>query len=315
MLKKQVSFRLHFLLALTVLVLQGCGGGGGGGGNSKSVVGSSTSTTTNASSLSSTSSSYTNSSSSSNSTQSTKLIISGLVVADALANANIELTIGTQQFSTKTNAQRQYSLEINVLPENQETPFIAKASGADNNNWIQFASLFPSVNKLKILAREDGVLDVNEYFGVNISASSTAEYVLASKNKRQIKTDDDRKWALFGVSTETQSEMAAMINIFLNDINFDLPKNTKTTLDFLLDANTSSAYINTLKINDPQYLNESRNSISSDPNQTKAPTETIQGTYLIQSTYVSYLLELNSDGTGRFQSGNMPSRQLSVQIE
>lgn len=310
MYRKKNLLCLHFLLALSALILQSCGGGGGGNNSEPSAV----SSVSSSSATSSASSSSVTSSSSSSSIQSTKLTITGLVVADALANADIEFTVGTQHFTTKADALKQYSVELNVLPENIAIPFTAKATGTNNNKWVQFAALFPSITKLKTLAGSDGNLNATEYFGVNITGLTTAEFVLANESKRQIKTDDDRKWALLEVSSERQTEMAGIINIFLTDINFNLPKNTTTTLDFLLDGNTASAYINTLKLRNSAAIDQARETITADSNQTKSPSRAISGTYLIQSKNVSYLIDFNNDGTGRFQSGNMPSFQLNTWI-
>jgi hypothetical protein len=310
---KKFSFCLHFFWIISALLLQACGGGGGS--NSQPNTASASSTVSPSSiATTSTSSSTITSSASSSSVQSTKLTIAGTVVADALANADIEFTIGTQHFSTKADALKQYSVELNVLPENIGIPFTAKATGTNNNKWVQFAALFPSITKLKTLAGSDDNLNVTEYFGVNITGLTTAEFVLANKSRRQIKTDEDRKWALLEVSTERQTEMAAVINIFLNDINTDLPKDTATTLDFLLDDNTSTAYINVLKLNNIGAINQARETLAADTNQTKTASKTIEGTYLIQSTTVNYLLDFNKDGTGRFQSGNMPSTQLNTWV-
>lgn len=313
---KKTSFYLHFFWIITLL-LQACGGGGNSqpeAVSSSSKLSSTPSSAATSSAISSLANSSTSSVTSSSSIQSTKITLTGSLVADALADADIEFTIGTQQFTAKADTQRRYSVELNVLAENLGIPVNAKATGINGNKWIQFAALFPSTIKLKALAGDDGSLNVNEYFGVNISALTTAEFVLANISKRQIKTDEDRKWALLEVSTERQTEMAAAINTFLNDINTDLPKNTATTLDFLLDENTSSSYINILKLNNSWSINQTRDAIAADANQTKTPSRTIEGKYLIQSTTVNYLIDFNKDGTGRFQSGNMPSTQLPTWI-
>jgi hypothetical protein len=247
--------------------------------------------------------------------QTTKLTITGLLVADALANADVEFMVGAQRFTAKADAQRQYNINLDILPENQNTPLIAKAMGVNSSKWIQFATLLPSVKKLQVLAGTDGILKSDEFFGVNISALTTAEFVLANESKRKISTDEERKWALLEVSTERQREMAATLNIFLTDVNFSLPKNAATTLDFLLDANTATAYINLLKLNKPSLLNDSRELISVDANQTTIAARSVEGTYLIQSSNVSYLLDFNKDGTGRLQLGNTPSKQITTQLE
>ena len=306
--EKKLLLCSNFLWMFAVVLLQSCGGGGG---SSKPV---STSTNSIAFSTSSpTSSAPSPISSSSSSVQSSaKLTITGLVVADALANADIEFSVGTQHFTAKANDQKQYSIELNVLPENLATPLTAQVTGVNSNKWVKFAALFPSINKLKTFAGDDGVLNVSEYFGVNISALTTAEFVLVNESKRKINNDDERKWALVEVSYERRAEMATILNTLLTDVRLNLPKNTSTTLDFLLNENTSTAYINILKLSTPSQFDDSRESIEQDANQTKSPYRVIEGKYLVHSKNVIYLIELNNDGTGRFQSGSTPSTQLQT---
>ena len=302
--RKKFSWFLQFTIITSALLVQGCGGGGGG---SKQSNASTTSSVSLSSSLSST-----NSSTSSSSALSNKLTITGLVVADALAGADVEFIVGSQVFKTKANDKKQYSIDLAVLSENLFTPISAKATGVNNNSWIQFAGSLPSLNQLKALAGEDAILNVNEFFGVNISSLTTAQFVLANESKRKINTDEDRKWAMLEVSFDRQTEMAATLNILLTDVRLNLPKNTTNTLDFLLDKNTSLAYINILKSRDSSYFNDSIESIEADINQTKKPNKALDGRYLVYSANVIYHIELNNDGTGRFQSGPRLSAQLQT---
>jgi len=300
---KKISWLLQFMIMIIVFLMQSCGGGGG----SKSSNTSTTSSVSSSSSLSSTSSST-----SSGSALSNKLTITGLVVADALANADVEFTVGNQIFKTKADDQKQYSIDIDVQSENLAVPMNAKVTGANNNSWVQFAASFPSINKLKSLAGEDGILNVSEFFGVNISVLTTAELVLINENKEKISSDDERKWALLKVWTERQIDLASMMNLFIKDKSFNLPKNMTNTFEFLSDANVSLTYINLIKLRDSELINHSKNQILTDANQSKKPPEHTNGKYLINYAGSSYLIDIKQDGSGRFQTGRIRLKELDT---
>ncbi|MES2672665.1 MAG: hypothetical protein V4660_00425 [Pseudomonadota bacterium] len=293
---------LCFSVIAFALMLQGCGGGSS---KSKPIAPTDSSAATSASA-------NTSSQASSNPSQTTKLTLSGLVVADALAGADIEITVGTQRFTTKADAQKHYQLELIVNDENLNVPFFAKATGVNTNQWVQLAALFPSVGALKNLAGSDGILDSNEYFGVNISSFTTAEFVLAREINSELNNDEDRKAALLSISTLRQMEIAGMIMAFMTTTDFHLPSNTATTLDFALDSNITMTYIRVLKESNPALVNEAIANIKSDEQRLNISSQLTKGQYLIESTNFTYLIDLNEDGTGRLQTGNIPVNQIWI---
>ncbi|MES2823850.1 MAG: hypothetical protein V4732_09630 [Pseudomonadota bacterium] len=296
---------LCFSVITFALILQGCGGGSS---KSKPITPSNSSAATSASA-------NTSSQTSSNPIQTTSLTINGMVAADALASADIEIIVGTQRFTTKADAQKSYQLELKVNDENLNVPFFAKATGVNSNQWVQLAALFPSVGALKNLAGSDGVLDSNEYFGVNISSLTTAEFSLAKENKSEIKTDADRKTALLGISAERQMEVAAMITVFMTHTDFHLPRNTATTLDFAMDSNITVTYLRVLKESNPSLISDATVNIKSDNQQTNISSTVTEGQYLIESTNFTYVLDLNKDGTGRLQTTNVPTNQMWIESD
>lgn len=293
---------LCFSVITFALILQGCGGGSS---KSKPITPTNSSAATSASA-------NTSSQTSSNPIQTTSLTINGMVVADALAGADIEIIVGTQRFTTKADAQKSYQLELKVNDENLNVPFFAKATGVNSNQWVQLGALFPSVGALKNLAGSDGVLDSNEYFGVNISSFTTAEFALVKENKSEIKTDADRKTALLGISAERQMEVAAMITVFMTHTDFHLPSNTATTLDFAMDSNITVTYVRVLKESNPSLISAATATIRGDAHQTNISSQISEGQYLIESTYFTYILDLNKDGTGRLQTGNAPITKMWI---
>lgn len=293
---------LCFSVMTFALILQGCGGGSS---KSKPITPTNSSAATSASA-------NTSSQTSSNPTQTTSLTINGMVVADALAGADIEIIVGTQRFTTKADAQKHYQLELKVNDENLNVPFFAKATGVNSNQWVQLAALFPSVGALKNLAGSDGALDSNEYFGVNISSFTTAEFVLAREIKSEINIDADRKTALLGISAERQMETAAMITVFMTHTDFHLPSNTATTLDFAMDSNITLTYLRVLRESNPSLISAATATIRDDAHQTNISSQISEGQYLIESTYFTYILDLNKDGTGRLQTGNTPINRMWI---
>ncbi len=228
-------FSKKMVLVSSILLLQACGGSDGDNkpaasnlasaySNSQSLVSSSvaSSAPTSSSSLSSAlansslfKSSAANSSSpinisllsssassSSLAVASNTLKISGTLVADALAGASIDVTLGTQHFSAQADAQRNYQVTLDATETNLHQPIMISAQGFNTNTQVKFASLLPSIKSAKILAGADNTLDASEFIGVNLSPMSTAEYALAHEFNPNISSDAERTAALISISAQ-----------------------------------------------------------------------------------------------------------------
>lgn len=326
------SLRSGIIFSIT-LGLAACGGGGGGGSKpnpvpaSSAAVSSSVSTSVVTSSLATLSSSLPESSSppvatstsssvndvssvpssssfgsasvsSSSSSSLSRLTIQGAVTADALIGGAVKVAIGDNQFTAKIGDDKKYSVVLDVAEVDQQKPFSVIATGIGNNQWVSLAALLPSVDALTGLAGADKLLTAAEYPGVNITLLSTAEYAEMNNNRLSIANDAERENALLSLHPTTSMEQAAALSRLLNDPAADLPIQTPSTLDYLLDADIAESYLEILRISKKEQLRARIAALQDDPEQTYVSPTKISGNYFLETKDSQYVVTFNDDGTG-----------------
>lgn len=287
------------------LVLSGCGGGGGSSGSKPTpspAVSSAVSSSVVPSSSSVASSSL---------PATTKLDIHGKAVADALAGGEVVFTIGAKTYKTTIDDSLNYSIALDIPAEDSNKPFTAIATGSAGDSWVQLATLYPSLESLVEKAGSDKVLNSEEYLGVNITPLSTAEYAEIKNKQFPIATDEERTSALFSLHPIRALEQAAMVERLLTDIDVDLPAQTKTTLDYLLNANLAETYLEALRITAESTLNDFVAQVQADPLQSIVSAKKIAGSYFLTALYSNYYLTFNADGTGTLATATLEAHTVS----
>ncbi len=264
------------------VVLSGCGGGGGGS-NPPSAVSSS-------------------SSSSSSTPANTQLTIQGKVAADALVGGEVVFTIGTNTYKTTVDDALKYRIQLDVPAQNIYMPFAAIATGTASDSWAQLAASFPSVNALVAKAGSDKILNQDEFFGVNISVLTTAQYAEIVASNSAIDNDEARKNALLETHPIRALEKAAMLSRVISDSDVDLPKPATTTLGFLLDANLSETYYEILRLSNFFELKARINALKDDAAVTNVSSEKLSGIYFLEALNSRYRLTFNDNGTGQLHT-------------
>lgn len=240
-----------------------------------------------------------------------RLTIHGKVSADALVGGVVKVSIGDHQFSAQIDDAKNYSLILDVPNSDLKTPFTAVATGSGIEKWVSFAALFPSVGALAKLAGADNLLTSAEYPGVNITSITTAEYAEIINNHFPISSDIDRKMALLGLHPTKSLEQAAALSRLLTDIGADLPIEAPTTLDYLLNADLSDAYLEILRLTRKSQLDAEVEAIQDDSAQSFVSAKKIIGNYFLEAKNSRYLLTFNNDGTGVLRAGTIHSDILA----
>lgn len=240
------------------------------------------------------------------------LTVKGKVAADALVGGTVLAIIGTKQFTAQVSSDKSYTLVLDVPVTDMQTPISITATGAGSNKWVVLANLLPSVKALAELAGTDKLLTEAEFFGTNITLLSTAEYAEIKNMRTPVATDDARKSALQLLHSTKSMEQAAVLSRLLNDVNADLPIQTATTLDYLLDADLADAYLEILQISKKREVAARVEDLGEDPDQTNISTKAITGTYFLESKNARYLLTLNADGTGSLHTNTLHSQLWST---
>ncbi|HTF98549.1 MAG TPA: hypothetical protein VL995_20580 [Cellvibrio sp.] len=299
--------RLYITYSLIVsfaLLIAGCGGGGGGGSKSTS---SSIPLLSSAGQVSSAPviSVASTSTPSSSSAPTIQLTIQGKVAADALAGGEVVFTIGAQTVKTNINNSLEYSVVLDVPAVDADKPFVAVATGVASDDWVQLAALYPSVNALIEKAGSDNLLNSDEFFGVNITPLTTAEYAEITYNRFPHATDEEYKTARLSLHPTKAMEQAAMVVRLLTNINVTLPAQTKTTLTYLLDANLAGTHLEALRVTYDGELRDYVNEIAADPSQVNVSRKKLSGMFVLEANYSQYLLTFNDDGTGKLVTGHL----------
>jgi hypothetical protein len=295
----QFFSRFHIPLLCTFLLLHGCGGGGSSGSTPPvaSVATSSQSATSSPQS------------SSSSSITGQDLTLNGWVGSEALVGGQIVFTAGTKNFTAQIDAQQKYQVKLAVDVLDRNIPIIIRATGAGSSKWVEFATVLPSADALADLAGSDNILTGNEFFGLNITALTTAEYAEIKNNNVPLTSDIERKRALSSLHPIRAVEQAAMITRLLSNAAA-LPSHKQTTLAYLLDAGVAETYLEALRVVDKAGLNQKVVALQSDfPNES---TTNLLGNFALEGQYANYLLTFNEDGSGSVTTASMNTDILSA---
>ncbi len=294
---KLLAVRYSLVLGIS-LVISGCGGGGGGGGSKTNQLSSTATPVSSSSAIQS-------SASTSSLSSTTQLTIQGAVDAEALAGGEIVFTIGPQNYKAAINNSLKYSIALNIPLQYIDKPFVAIAAGSGVNNWAQLAATYPSIKALAEKAGSDNTLNADEYFGVNITALTTAQYSEIKNQSISLESDENRKNAFLVAHPMRILEKTAFITKIFSDLDFKLPKSVLTTLDFLSDENLSETYIEISRIANVDWVHPQIASMQTSSIQNTVASAKISGTYFLEALNYAYVLSFNENGTGNLQAASM----------
>ncbi len=280
------------LLITLMLTLSACGGGGGSA--DKTPVNPSSVATTSSSSISAPSSSSSISSSSSvsslalsSSSSSSKkanvVTITGLVTDNTIPNATVTIYVGSQTFTTTSDANGKYTINLTVDDANLNKPIKAVAKGGAAQSEVEFVSLLPSFKTLIEQAGNDAMLNSVENFAVNITNVTTAEYALIEQNKFSTATDAELETAKKNISDAEKLKLAALIKIVVDSPDYNLPNGVNTTLELVSNKTTSDAYAATL---DASLIQSTIKTILND--KTLTPSSPLLGSWVMDDANLQY---------------------------
>ncbi|HSC68684.1 MAG TPA: hypothetical protein VLC79_13385 [Cellvibrio sp.] len=290
----------------TSLLLSGCGGGSSGSKPTTPPASSAAASSVVAVTSSIAPSSTAAASSSAPATA--QLTIQGSAAAEALAGGEVVFTIGAKTYKAAIDNALKYSIVLDVPDQDIDKPFFAVATGSGSNDWVQLAASYPSVAALIEKAGSDKILNANEFFGVNITSLTSAQYAELVANNPAIVTDDARKNAILELQPIRALEKAGIVSRTLSDINFNLPAQAKTTLGFLQDRNLSETYLEIFRLSNFSWLNSQIEGMQLDKSQTYVSPAKLSGIYFLEALNSQYQLTFNDDGTGQLRTGSIDQR-------
>jgi hypothetical protein len=223
--------------------------------------------------------------------------ISGTVSDGPIANATVQVTMGTQTQSVQADAQGRYSV---TLESDDPAAFVTvDAGGAGGQSFVKLRSLVGSFGTLAG-ASSQGKLDSAQQRSLDVTHISTALAVLAAQANggSPPASDTQMATAVSRIDPGAWEDMAAVIKTVI-DGNASLPAGEADTLALVSDA---SAYASFLKTFDLQQNADAFHATRSGVVQAMAAGVPVLLTAGADQTAVIYAAPL-SDGTAYLVEG------------
>ena len=238
--------------------------------------------------------------------------LEGLVTDSPIADAEIVVKMGSQNFDVVAGSDGRYTFDVSVDDDDTQQMISMVASGVDNQSHAKLTSLLGSVSKLASLANEDGVIGSDELFNVNITNVTTASVALMQRENlgEEIVTDDALQELSMRVSAQEKFELATAIKVAIDyangDPNLSLPDGISDTL--ALAQNTEAAVQYVESISETEVFETAYNDIVSDPNLVDTTGVRLDQSFFI-TDYSNPLLanpgkfvSIQSDGVAIYQN-------------
>lgn len=235
--------------------------------------------------------------------------ISGLVTDSPISDANVEMTIGGQSFTTQADDEGAYSLEISLDDSYASELVTAIATGSEESSVVKLVSYLGTLESVIEVADEDGIVTAGELFNTNITNVSTANAVaLEIAAGEEITSAELLYSAQSSVNGELILPLATAIKLVIDyaeeNSELALPEGVLDTFELVSNQEDVAAYIANALENAADTYAAAEADIITDTNllDTNLDEDSIAGTYYFLSPNGYYgegnQLTLNADGTG-----------------
>jgi len=259
--------------------------------------------------------------------------IEGRVSHEALYKGNITISASgaEDKFTTTIDDTGLYQATI-TLDDSQADSFIdVTAIGTADNNIAAYKSVLGSMTLLREKAGDDEIISDDEYFAVNLSNITTANYALLKlqNNNVDITTDDDFTQSKLQISNESVLTLATVIDFAINtktgvtpqqvqettksrnqystratikdgdNTNADLPDDVDNTLELVSDIEKAKDYVSNVQGSD-EYSQTQQSLLSNDKLKDSSAYKVPDNYHLLpMNTLVQSLgsIHFNHDGT------------------
>ena len=253
--------------------------------------------------------------------------ITGIVTDKPIKDASITVSAGNTSVQVKSNSEGAYTADL-VVDESEAKKLVSiQAIGTGEQNQVEFWSLLNSVETVIEQAGEDGVLQKNENFSVNVTNVTTAEYAIITRDGEAPKDDEALKSALLNVDADEKLQLATLIKVVVDNPEFQLPEGVNNTLDLVSSTATAQAFEAEVNEKDPTIIEKTKNEIKEDDDLVTGPSGALVGEYILQSSRfydnAAYHVSLKDDNTGvihgidqqAISNWSLEGNKLSLQFE
>lgn len=255
--------------------------------------------------------------------------ISGKIVDKVIPDATVTVTVGGETYTTTSNADGDYTLEVSFSEGDELLTINAKGSEDNNQAFVELVSTLPSLKSLKSKAGDDGVLDSSEEFGTNVTNVTTASYALMldANDGEAPANEESLAAAQEAIDAQDLLEMSAVIKMVIDE-GRAMPEGNESTLDFVKKKDAVDEEVEKIKQEDPEALKTVIETIVSDDNLVPKKSEADLPAFYIPTAATapgfvsksSEFMAFSEDGTGEFvknsvSSGEPPSTTFTWELQ
>ncbi|KZN30390.1 hypothetical protein N480_05410 [Pseudoalteromonas luteoviolacea S2607] len=232
----------------------------------------------------------------------TSATLKGKVTDSPIANADVQLRVGEHIFHTVADANGNYVIEIDLDESEKNNLIKLSAQGVGSQKNVALISQLGEFGGLVDAAGEDNTVDSSEYFGINITNVTTAEYALMMEVGSALTSEAELAQAQAHVDNEEKLEVAALLKAVI-DHGHTLPDGINSTLELASNLREARKMLKALRKSDPELIAKLRAEIKGDNDLMNEGVEPLLGTYFIgERTLMSGFvaaLSFNEDRTGQ----------------
>jgi hypothetical protein len=203
------------------------------------------------------------------------LIIEGLITDSVIKNSIVNVAIGDRQIQLNADENGYYSTAIKIDDDETDSMITITGVGIEDQSNAGLVSILGSAKDLLAQAGNDGVLNANKNFDVNVTHVTSAKFgLMMQENDGQI---IDRSEVLAELSAKIDfNQVMTIANAikltidYSSELSVGLPNGMTNTLDLIEDIPVALAYAKTLSAN-TQLYNNAYNATLNDPNIIRAP--------------------------------------------
>ena len=198
------------------------------------------------------------------------LTLQGLVTDGPIANANITINVGEQEFTATADENGAYSTQLS-LDDSLTQQFVSiTATGAESNSPVKLVSLLGNYDELVASAGEDGVLTKDEVFGVNVTNVTTAKAALMEDangdNAITTKTAFDEAAKSYDGSLvlDFATAIKLVVDYSADNTELALPADISDTFALVADINVVRNYIADARSNHADVYDTAKDEVLND---------------------------------------------------
>lgn len=231
-----------------------------------------------------------------------KLTLAGKVTDQPIPKALVSVQLNSGLFTTEADEKGDYSIELTLDESDAEKLIKLKAKGQGEFEHVEFISQLGSASELQVAAGEDGILQSEENFSVNVTNVTTAEYALLNQIENAFNSSESLEKSKLEINAQAKLELATLIKAIVDNQNVDLPEGINSTLELAKNKQEASAFLTKLKAEQPELVEKTEQALKADENLIKPVSFSLNGQYWLAETAFSnglYLgLTFKKDGTG-----------------